>query len=478
MHTDHPHWAFLSTEAATAREIRFAKLALAVSALIFLAAFAFVKTPLPRFPAFVPMYVSALIICDLITAALLFGQYGVLGARGLLVLAGAYLFSACSTLAYALVFPGLSPLPGGGGAGPQTSSAMYMFWHSGFPLFIIAYARTGPTAQPGRASALGRRSAAPFAVLAMVAAVVVAVIGFTLLATLGHDAIPVFLEGDKTSPLGHAVLFVVWLLSLTALLALMRRGARTVLDVWLMIVMCAWLFDIALAALINTGRYDLGWYCGRVYGMLAASFLLIVLLLENSRQYTRMVEMAIELSTANATLAQLTRHDSLTELANRRYFDEYLAEQIALAQRSKRPLTLVLCDIDHFKAFNDHYGHPGGDACLRQVALSLRACCRRPADMAARYGGEEFAFILPDTDLIGAAQVADAARAALAFVKIPHVKSAVGPHVTISAGVAALNASAGMTAAELIEAADQALYRAKAMGRNQVLYLNSHANVA
>jgi predicted signal transduction protein with EAL and GGDEF domain len=100
-------------------------------------------------------------------------------------------------------------------------------------------------------------------------------------------------------------------------------------------------------------------------------------------------------------LKQLSLQDGLTGLANRRSFDTYLSLQIAIAQRHKRSLALVMCDVDFFKAYNDQYGHQAGDDCLKQIATALESCCRRAADMAARYGGEEFAFVLPDTELTG-----------------------------------------------------------------------------
>ena len=143
-----------------------------------------------------------------------------------------------------------------------------------------------------------------------------------------------------------------------------------------------------------------------------------------------------ELGHANKALAQLSRHDSLTGLANRRFFDEYLADQMALAMRHKRPLALVLCDVDHFKDYNDHYGHQAGDACLSQMTVVHDASCHRPADMSARYGGEEFAMILPDTDLPGAMRVAETARIRIADMQLPHAHSSAAPHISISAGVA------------------------------------------
>ena len=165
----------------------------------------------------------------------------------------------------------------------------------------------------------------------------------------------------------------------------------------------------------------------------------------------------------------LSLHDGLTGLANRRFFDKYLADQIAIARRHQRTLALVLCDVDSFKAYNDHYGHQAGDGCLKQIAAALLSCCRRPADMAARYGGEEFALILPDTESTGAARIAEAAWHALAQAKIPHEHSPASPFVSISGGVAILPRKTDITAEQLIAAADQALYQAKELGRNRMV---------
>jgi diguanylate cyclase (GGDEF)-like protein len=187
---------------------------------------------------------------------------------------------------------------------------------------------------------------------------------------------------------------------------------------------------------------------------------------ERTRELARV---AAELSDANKALERLSLQDGLTELANRRCFDNYLAVQIAVARRHKRTLALVLCDIDAFKAYNDHYGHQGGDACLTQVAAALRICCRRPADLAARYGGEEFALILPDTDLTGAAEIAETARDAIARLRIAHAHSPAAPYVTISGGVAVLLRNMDTSAEQLITAADQTLYQAKRLGRNRMV---------
>ncbi|WP_342616390.1 GGDEF domain-containing protein [Rhodoferax sp. GW822-FHT02A01] len=462
------HWVLLSTEPAGRREYRLALCAILFSALVLLCAAPFAKSPLEEFSAFLPAYVAALVLCDLITAALLFSQYGVLRAPALLVLAGGYVFSCLITLVYALSFPNLFWSPQVTGAGPQTSSAMYMFWHGGFPLFVIAYANTRRDDGTGGPPETQTTRAATVRVVATVFLVLALVTGFTLFALRGNGLIPTFLDGNQTTPLGHGFLLAVWLLSATALVALWRKKPHSVLDVWLLVVLCVWLCDIALGALLNTGRYDLGWYVGRMYGLLAASLLLIVLLIEHGRQYARLVQLSMELGTANQALATLSRHDGLTGLSNRRYLDEYLDVQITLAKRQRDVLALVLIDVDHFKLYNDRYGHPRGDECLKVVATALQKCTNRPADMVARYGGEEFAVVLPGTDLHGAIQVADSIRIAVANLNIAHAGSPTAPSVSISAGVAAFARHAEMTAERLLVAADDALYSAKRRGRNRV----------
>jgi len=461
-------WGHLSTEPAGPREYRPALGIALLSALVFILALPDAATPLPQLAAFIPIYVTALVICDLITAVLLFSQFRALQLIELAVLAGGYFFSAMATTAYALIFPGLFSPSGLLASGSQTSSALYMFWHGGFPLFVLAYAllKTERPASPvfNRAQR-GRALGSIALILALVLALVA---GFTAFATTGHAHLPVFLQGHQTTAIGRTFLLGIWGLSLLALCVLWRRRPLAVLDVWLLVVMCVWLFDLALAAILNAGRYDLGWYVGRVYGLLAAGFLLMLLLSENARHYARLVRLSAELSTANEQLTTLSLQDALTGLANRRAFDQHLATQIAMSIRHQRPLALLLIDVDHFKSFNDNYGHHAGDQCLKQLASALSSCCQRPADMAARYGGEEFALILPDTEPDGALHIAEAARAAVAGLLIPHAICSTGPHISVSIGLSVLDAVHALTMEQLIVAADGALYSAKEGGRDRV----------
>jgi signal transduction histidine kinase len=295
---------FLSTELVGRRDVGFALAALTVSAAIFLAAVPFAKTPLPPVAAFIPIYESALVICDVITAVLLFGQFTFLRSQALFVLASGYLFTAFMTVSHMLTFPGLFAPAGLLGAGPQSTAWMYVLWHGGFPLVVIAYAllkdkkpkaigTNGPPAGHSRAAILSSLLAGPAAVCAL-----------TLFATSGHGSLPTIMDGNRITTPGQVIISSVWALSLLALVVLWRRRPHTVLDLWLMVVMAAWLFDIALVGLLNGARYDLGWYAGRIYGLLAASFVLAVLLIENGKHYARLVRVSSKLNAANMALAR------------------------------------------------------------------------------------------------------------------------------------------------------------------------------
>ncbi|HEY0845582.1 MAG TPA: diguanylate cyclase [Noviherbaspirillum sp.] len=175
-----------------------------------------------------------------------------------------------------------------------------------------------------------------------------------------------------------------------------------------------------------------------------------------------------ELSHAVELLEKLSSEDGLTQVANRREFERRLAIEWSRARRDGLPLAVIMVDIDCFKNFNDHYGHPAGDACLQQVAAALRRIPQRAADLVARYGGEEFVALLPATDADHAAKVAEHMRQAIVDLQIPHATSRVASGVTGSFGVASMLPTGHAQAATLVAAADAALYKAKQSGRNRV----------
>lgn len=175
-----------------------------------------------------------------------------------------------------------------------------------------------------------------------------------------------------------------------------------------------------------------------------------------------------KLHETNNKLANLSMTDGLTDIANRRNFDSHLAVEWKRGIREQQPLTLMLIDIDCFKAYNDHYGHLQGDNCLRRVARVLQNQTSRPRDLVARYGGEEFALILPTTDC-AAKSLGEQCRAAVESLALPHIASTVSGIITVSVGIASLTPQRGSQPVDLIALADQALYHAKATGRNRVV---------
>lgn len=175
-----------------------------------------------------------------------------------------------------------------------------------------------------------------------------------------------------------------------------------------------------------------------------------------------------QLRKLNLYLRDLAEIDPLTGIANRRYFDGVLDEELRRARRREYPVALLMCDIDFFKAYNDLLGHVQGDACIRQVAQLIKEQARRPGDLVARYGGEEFAVILPALDASEAQKIAQMICLKIAGQHIHHPGSRITDRVTISIGVAALTPVDDASQKQLINQADEALYRAKNLGRNQV----------
>jgi len=274
---------FLSTQLAGPRERRMALATVLVSAAIFLAAAPFASVPLPKVWAFIPIYQSAIIINDLITAVLLMSQVAILRSRGLLVLAGGYLFTALMASLHLLSFPGVFAEHGLIGGGFQTTAWLHIFWHVGLPVAVIAYATLSDKDDDGR-SQMDRIGSA---VALAVAGVLVLVCGLALIATLGHAWLPTVSVSDHHTGATNVAVTVVSILTLIAMAVVWRQRPHSVLDLWLMVLLCAWQFDVTLSVMLNAGRFDLGFYAGRIYGLLAASFVLIVMLVETGALYAR-----------------------------------------------------------------------------------------------------------------------------------------------------------------------------------------------
>lgn len=209
-------------------------------------------------------------------------------------------------------------------------------------------------------------------------------------------------------------------------------------------------------------RHDLG-------KLVAANLQLQAQAEQMDRQNRELNRIRAQLEQRNRDLQRLTGLDTLTQIANRRRFNAVLRWEWRRAVRQQRPFSLIFCDIDHFKRFNDTYGHQAGDECLVRIARSMEETLKRPADLVARYGGEEFIALLADTDADGARMLAEKMRARIEGLQIENCASPVSAHVTATLGAATLIPQVGRQPEDLVALADRALYAAKAEGRNRVL---------
>ena len=332
----HERTLVLSMQPAGAGERWWAATAVLMSTVLFLAVVPFATVKLPRLDAFIPCYEATLIINDLIIAALLFGQFTIARSRGLLVLASSFLFLALMTVCHALTFPGLFSEAGLLGAGIQSTAWIYMFWHAGFPIAVVCYSFLKNYGLKN-CGAARTHSRAASAILLSIAAVVALVVVLTALATAGEPLLPQIMQGNHYTPAMIFVVATVWSLSLVALLALFVRRPHSILDLWLMVVLCAWLCDIALSAVFNAGRYDLGFYVGRLYGLSAASLVLAALILETVALYGRLArsldserqEREHRLREMRSELIHVSRLSELGQMVS------------ALAHEVSQPLTAV-----------------------------------------------------------------------------------------------------------------------------------------
>jgi signal transduction histidine kinase len=314
---------------AGSAERRWAAAAVLLSLAIFIAAVPFVSVKLPRLTPFIPCYEATLIINDLITAALLFGQFSIAQSRRLLVLASGFLFLALITVSHALTFPGLFSDTGLLGAGIQSTAWLYMFWHAGFPIAALYYAWLEDS------DAIHARPS--HAILASIAGVVALVMLLTVLATAGESLLPRIMQGNHYTPMMIFVVAAIWSLNLIVLITLLVRRPHSILGLWLMVVLCAWLCDIALSAVFNAGRFDLGFYVGRLYGMLAASFVLAALVLETVALYARL-DRSLD---AERQERELRLREMRSELIHVSRLSELGLMVSALAHEVNQPLTAV-----------------------------------------------------------------------------------------------------------------------------------------
>jgi signal transduction histidine kinase len=312
--------AFLSTAMPRPYEWRLFLAIMTVSAIVFVAFIPYARVQLRQLPSFVAVYNTVLILNDFTTSIILFGQFNIQRSRAMLLLATGYLFSSLIAGVQLLTYPNVFTPTGLLGAGPQTAAWLYMFWHCGLPLAVILYVLLD---RRGREMKTSPRTAVASAVAAAIGGVLVC---WTAATWGAENVLPPLIHKDELGFADWEQVTTVadMVLAFAALVALWVWTRHTVLNLWLMVVMSYWLCDLTLSAYLNVGRYDLGFYAGRFYGALAASFVLAVLLLENSRLHRRLVIFASSLRerTTELVLAHETLH---TEVAERERAEKELA---------------------------------------------------------------------------------------------------------------------------------------------------------
>ncbi|HEV2673470.1 MAG TPA: GGDEF domain-containing protein [Aliidongia sp.] len=420
-------------------------------ALVLTAAFAtpFARLPLPAVPGYMTAFGAAMIVINLLLAAFLFSKGAIEDREDAVRLGTAYFFIAAIFVPLTAAFPGgFMPNPVIGTA--ESAVWLWCCWHLGFGLAILRYATLARPA-PGGSS-----------VLMPIAVVLALVLVAALISTVWIDQLPATLRDDQTLFSGWTASMPLSILALLviATVAVARLRARTPEQVWLTVGMVAACVDVWLTY-CGSERFSLGWYLAKFGSVFTSLTVMISLFHDVTRLYSR-------LAVANAALRDLAGRDGLTGLFNRRHLDAALAMEWLRAHRERVPISVLMIDVDHFKGFNDTYGHQEGDACLRRLAAVLVEATRRPADLAARYGGEEFLLCLPGTSSEGALEVAYKIRAAVRDMAIPHAASTQRV-VTVSIGLAGMVPQDGETSDELVAAADTGLYRAKSAGRDRVM---------
>jgi diguanylate cyclase (GGDEF)-like protein len=297
-----------------------------------------------------------------------------------------------------------------------------------------------------------------------------------LWAVIGASASALLLAAPPTWSIGYALIDAV---SVIGPLVLLAAGVAAALHgdrparwyLVAMVILLAGISAASAAALVFAEPPSWTESAPR----LGAILMVVLFSLGLSDKYHQSLRAQERMRAENETLQAFSFRDGMTGLANRRAFDDRFATEWQRAARDRHPISLVVIDVDHFKQYNDRYGHQADDDCLRRVAGALAECLRRPGDLAARYGGEEFVGLTAGSDRAGAAKVAEAIRAAVERLQMPHEGSATAAVVTISAGVASTDGGAFTGTAALFAAADAALYAAKRTGRNRVEVASSAA---
>jgi diguanylate cyclase (GGDEF)-like protein len=412
-------------------------------------------------PGFVSLIYTGLTLGTVCCAGMLAALYRVSAREPLAVLALAYGFGSFIIALYVLALPGVL-VPGGSLGGSASAEWLWVVAHVAFIALSLAYACSERIAgYDDHAQAQRSRTA----LRAAIAGIVTVLFASVFAALVGADRLPALISGNAFTPLlGHRIaplLVVGYAVAIASLYRLTRLATMT--QLWVSVVLVALACEVMTGGIIANARYSAGWYASCFEGVVAAGAFLNVM----ARHVNSVL---VGFAASNRVLADRSVRDALTQLLNRRGFDDRMAE-LAHIQRRRRisAHALAIVDIDHFKAVNDAFGHVAGDAALRAVAGAIAGACARSRDECYRLGGEEFAIVLPATDEHGALVVAERIRAAVRALRLPSGNADFGPILTVSIGIAVVDGVGEVDSLELYRRADAALLAAKRTGRDRVL---------
>jgi diguanylate cyclase (GGDEF)-like protein len=446
---------------ASTRERRIAQgVACAVIASVLLIA-PFGHIPGRTSGAFVAAVYAVYVAATLLTAWLLRDKYRASRFVPLGVLSVGYAYGAAIVALYLLAFPGVFA-PAGLIGGLQSAACLWVSAHAGFLCFFLAYSVSERLY--GRP---GEEAHGPRLVRVLGAVTVAAIAAEALTVTLLHDRLPVLMLDALTfAPvLTHVVapaLLVGY--AFTFAVFVFMTGLRAVRNLWLGVVLVALAAEVSAGCILSGARFTHGWYLGCAEGAVAALAFTIVLLRESSR-------LLAEVARSHRMLEERVVRDGLTDLLNRRGFDDRIEGLLNGNPRQAR-VALLMIDVDHFKTYNDHFGHLAGDEALRAIAATISGVMHRPQDSCCRIGGDEFAIILPGTDEVGGVTVADRIHRAIAALAIPQAPDTGKPVMSVSIGVG--SEPIEECGAEGLHAySDAALYEAKRLGRDRTVRFTS-----
>lgn len=413
------------------------------------------KVTLPVMPSWVAICTIAVFVASIQTAYLLYYQSKISYDSSLALLASGYMATSLLAIGWMIFLPNTLYNTNAWEQDSQTSIWIWLIWHALFPLFIILYSlqNSGKLRLSYPLSQWIFRTS-PLIIILMVFAIIYNI-----------DLLPIVGIGNKHLSIEFDVTALI--LSIFAIFSLISwDGNFRRQNLWLLLAAVVHALDI-LYVIQGEERYSTGWYLGMMNSVIASSIILGVFI-------RHIIVVAKEATEANKNLNMLVETDALSGLANRRKFDTIFKTLWTLAFQQKGSICLILLDVDHFKQFNDHFGHPAGDQCLKDIAKAIKTVTKREMDLVARIGGEEFAIVMYGIKEKVAFEIAEEARKSVENLRIPSPLLK-GKSVTISAGYAIFMPQSLEASHELMEMADQALYEAKNKGRNRVVSLKTVA---